>query len=197
MTNTTIPSVNESITVCYYVIIYTFTHKRRGVMMKTFIVNNGLVLVLLALLSCFPTQKGPYGGSVVSLKSSHAKAEILADTGTGAVLIYMWDLALKKRKPVNYKPLLIGNGDETVDLLPYPIADDSAGYCSRFYGKAEWVHSGTGNYGWLGGGMEQIQHEFNWKNCLRAGESLGTLFDKMDENQGGMMGDGTGDMMKN
>jgi len=161
------------------------------------IYGTGSVLILMTLLSCTSMQRGPYGGTVISLKSSHAKAEILADTASGAVLIYTWDIALKKNKPVHYKPFIIGSGDETVDLFPYPIAGDSTGYCSRFYGKAEWVRGGGMVYGWLGGGVEQVRHEFNWKNCLHAGKSLGSLFEKMDENKGGMMGNGSGDMMEN
>jgi hypothetical protein len=72
-------------------------------------------------------------------------------------------------------PFIIGSGDETVGLFPYPIAGDSTGYCSRFYGKADRLHGGRMSYGWLGGGIEQIRHEFNWINCLRAGKTLGTL----------------------
>lgn len=153
--------------------------------------GKGLVLFLTALISCSSTQRGPNGGAIVSLKNSDAKAEILANAESGAVLIYTWDLALKNNQPVNYKLLIIGSGNVTVDLHPYPAADDSAGYCSRFYGKADWLRGGQMRYGWLGGDVEQIRHEFKWDICLRAGKSRSTLFEKIDKNQKGMMGDGT------
>jgi hypothetical protein len=156
-----------------------------------------LIAVLISFNSCSWMQRGPNGGTLVSLKNSNAKAEILADAGNGTVLIYTWEHALKKKRPISYKPLMIGSGNETVDLQPYPTVEDSAGYCSRFFGKADWLRGGHIRHGWLGGGMEQIRHGFNWKNCWRAGETLGSLFDKMDKNPGGMTGDGTGGMMKN
>lgn len=168
--------------------------------MKAFIgiiCGTGLVLALTAFNSCSSMQQGPNGGTVVSLKDSHAKAEILANAESGMIIVYTWDLALKKSRPISYKPLMIGSGDETVKLLPYPTADDSSGYCSRFFGKADWLRGGNMSYGWLGGGMEQIEHNFNWNNSLSAGKTLSSLFDTMDNHQGGMMGDGTGDMMKN
>lgn len=168
--------------------------------MKTFagiISKNWSLLVLIVLLSCSSMQRGPNGGPIVSLKNSHAKAEIITNAESGAILIYTWDLVLKNKRPVNYKPLIIGSGNETVDLHPYPIDDDSAGYCSRFYGKADWLYGEQMHSGWLGGGMEQIRHEFDWDISLRAGKSRGTLFKKMNKSQEGMVGDGSGDMMKN
>jgi hypothetical protein len=158
--------------------------------------STGLVLALTVVNSCSSMQQGPNGGTIVSLKNSNAKAEILANAESGMIIVYTWDLALKKSRAISYKPLTIGSGEETVNLLPYPTADDSAGSCSRFFGKADWLRGGNVSYGRLGGGMEQIAHNFNWNKGLSAGKNLSSLFKKMDGNQGGMMGDGSGGMME-
>lgn len=168
--------------------------------MKAFIgifSGTGLALALMAFVSCSSMQRGPNGGAVVSLKDSHAKAEILANAESGMIMVYTWDRALKKSQPISYKPLMISSGDQTVDLQPYPTADDSAGYSSRFFGKADWLREGEMKFGWLGGGIEQIKYNFNWNKSLSAGKTRDSLFNKMDNHQGGMVGDGTGDMMKN
>jgi len=75
---------------------------------------------------------------------------------------------------------------------PHPTATDPRGFCSRFYGQADWLRGGKVNHGWLSGGMGQSRHEFAWNNCWRGGAAHGPMWNEMGEHRRGMKGRGPG-----
>lgn len=147
----------------------------------------GLFLVMMTFQSCSSTQSGPNGGDVVTLNNG-AKAEIVANADTGEMMVHTWDQDLKNSRPVENKALMIGSGDQTVELEPHPTASDPSGSCSRFYGQADWLRGGQMRQGWLGG--DQDRHEFSWNNCWAAGAANGSMWNEMGEHRRGMMGAG-------
>ncbi len=116
-----------------------------------------------------------------------AKAEILANAETGEVMVHTWDQNLKNSQPIENKPLMLGSGDHTVELQPHPTASDPSGFCSRFYGQADWLRGGQMGQGWLGGGAGQSRQEFSWNNCWNAGAADGSMWNEMGEHRRGMM----------
>jgi hypothetical protein len=149
----------------------------------------GLLLAMMTFQSCSSTQTGPNGGDVVTLTNG-AKAEIVANADTGEMMVHTWDQALKNSQPIENKALMMGNGDQTVELAPHPTASDPSGSCSRFYGQADWLRGGQVRQGWLGGGADQDRHEFSLNNCWGGGAANGAMWNEMGEHRRGMMGAG-------
>ena len=154
----------------------------------------GLLLAMMTLESCSSkAEAGPNGGDVVTLDNNgQTKAEVLANADTGEVMVHTWDQNLKNSQPLENKPLVIGSGDQTIELQPHPTASDPRGLCSRFYGQADWLRGGHVRQGWLDGGANQGRHEFAWNNCWRGGAAYGPMWNEMGEHRRGMMGRGPG-----
>jgi len=149
-----------------------------------------LLLVVMTMPSCSKAEAGPNGGDVVPLNDG--KAEVVANADTGEVMVHTWDQKLKNSRPIENKPLSMGSGDQTIELQPHPTATDPRGFCSRFYGQADWLRGGKVNHGWLSGGMGQSRHEFAWNNCWRGGAAHGPMWNEMGEHRRGMKGRGPG-----
>ena len=163
--------------------------------MKTFIgIIIGLALAagLYLLLRGNVASAGPNGGDIVQLQDG-AKAELLANAETGELMAHTWDKDLKQPHPIRSEPLTVGSGQQSVDLTPYPVVGDPSGYCSRFYGHAEWVRGGGVRHGWMhSSGQSGDHHDFSWNGCWKAGQSHGAMWSGMGEHRGGMMGHGSG-----
>jgi hypothetical protein len=145
------------------------------------------LLALMTLQSCSSSKAGPYGGDVVPLNNGQAKAEIVTNANSGEVMVHTWDQDLKNSQPIENKPLVIGSGDQTVELQPHPAAGDPPGYCSRFYGQADWLRGGRVHHGWLSGGAGESRHEFPWNNCWSGGQAHDSMWKEMGEHRHGMM----------
>jgi len=92
---------------------------------------------------------GPYGGDVVPIADGDAYAELLANADTGELMVHIWDKDRETARPIESKPLILGSADKSVRLEPPPTLTDPPGYCSRFYGQADWVRGGGVRQGWL------------------------------------------------
>lgn len=150
-----------------------------------------LLLAMMTLQACSSAQAGPNGGDVVPLTNSQATAEVVANADTGEVMVHTWDQNLKNSRPIENKPMMIGSGDQKIELQPQPRATDPPGFCSRFYGQADWLRGGQTRHGWLSG-ADQNRHEFAWNNCWRGGATHGPMWTEMGERRRGMMGDRPG-----
>ena len=151
----------------------------------------GLLFAVLTLQSCSSkAETGPNGGDVVPLNNGQAKAEIVANAESGEVMVHTWDRSLKASQPIANQPLVIGSGDQTIELQPHPTASDPRGTCSRFYGQADWLRGGHMQNGWIGGGTDQSRHDFAWNNCWKGGAAHGSMWNEMGEHRRGMMGHG-------
>ena len=155
------------------------------------VLGIGLLLSMMALQSCSATKAGPNGGDVVQLNNSQAKAEVVANADTGEVMVHTWDQNLKNIQPIENKALTIGSGDQTIQLQPHPTASDPSGFCSRFYGQADWLRGGHVQNGWLGG-ADQSRQEFAWNNCWKGGQTHGPMWSEMGMHRRGMMNGGRG-----
>ena len=155
------------------------------------LIGIGLLLAMLTLQSCSGTKAGPNGGDVVQLNNSPAKAEVVANADTGEVMVHTWDQNLKNIQPIENKALTIGSGDQAIQLQPHPTASDPSGFCSRFYGQADWLRGGHVQNGWLGG-AGQSRQEFAWNNCWKGGQTHGPMWSEMGMHRRGMMGRGPG-----
>ncbi len=151
----------------------------------------GLLLAMMTLQSCSSSKAGPNGGDVVALNNGKAKAEVVANADTGEVMVHTWDQNLTHSQPIENKPLMIGSGGQTIELQPHPTASDPRGFCSRFYGQADWLRGGHVRQGWLGG-AGQNQQEFAWNNGWAGGHAHGSMWSEMGEHRRGMMGRGPG-----
>ncbi len=151
-----------------------------------------LLLAMMILEACSSAQAGPNGGDVVPLTNSRATAEVVANADTGEVMVHTWDQNLKNSRPIESKPMMIGSGDQRIELQPYPTATDPPGSCSRFYGQADWLRGGQMRHGWLSGGADQNRREFAWNNCWRGGAAHGSMWTEMGDHRRGMMGDRLG-----
>jgi hypothetical protein len=157
------------------------------------LVGIGLLLGVMTVQSCTSkTQAAPYGGDIVPLNDGKVKAEVVANSETGEVMVHTWGQNLRDSNPIEAKPLVIGSGNQTVELQPHPTAADPPGLCSRFYGQAEWVRGGQARHGWLSRGTDQSRNEFAWNNCWRGGQAHGSMWSEMGEHRRGMMGHGPG-----
>ena len=156
----------------------------------------GLLLAMMTLQSWSSSKAGPNRGDVVTLNNGQAKAEVVANADTGEVMVHTWDQNLNNSQLIENKPLMIGSGDQTIALQPHPTASDPRGFCSRFYGQADWLRGGGVRQGWLGGGADQSRHEFAWNNCWKGGQTHGPMWNEMGEHRRGMMGRGPGGGMR-
>jgi len=150
-----------------------------------------LPLVVMTLPSCSKAEAGPNGGDVVPLTNGQTKAEVVANTDTGEMMVHTWDLNLKASQPIESKPLTMGSGDQKIELQPHPTATDPSGLCSRFYGQADWLRGGGVHHGWMGD-AGQSRHQFAWNNCWKGGQTHGRMWNEMGEHRRGMMGRGPG-----
>jgi len=162
-----------------------------------------LVLGVIGLASCNrPTDRdatGPYGGDVVSLGAGLGQAELLANADTGEVVAHVWDNDLKTPRPIAGQPITVGSGDQTVLLDPHPLPTDPPGYCSRFYGRADWARGGGMHHGWIQAGT--VRQDWTCRHCWSGGRQHGDMWSEMrghgpGMHRGGMggMGSGTGGM---
>lgn len=127
-------------------------------------------------------EAGPYGGDVVPIANGDTYAEVLANTDTGELMVHTWDKDQKTARPITSEPLTIGSGDKSVTLEPHPTPTDPPGYCSRFYGQADWVRGGGVHHGWLSeSGHAQHPHEFAWKSSWGGGQQHGSMWQQMAE----------------
>src|SRR6266700_2227450 len=75
------------------------------------------LLATMALQSCSSSKAGPYGGDVVPLNNGQAKAEVVANADSGEVMVHTWDQGLKNNRPVESRPLVLGSGNQRLDLV--------------------------------------------------------------------------------
>ena len=155
------------------------------------IAGGCLGVVVASSASCSAEASGaPHGGDVVSLGDG-VSAELVANAETGEVMVHTWDEDLKTARPIEAKPLILGSDQRTVELEPYPLPSDPRGYCSRFYGEADWVRGGDISHGWIRHG-EMARHEFGWRNCWKGGQAHGRMWAEMGEHRGPGHGRGHG-----
>jgi hypothetical protein len=152
-----------------------------------------LLAVMITAQSCTSkAQAGPYGGDVVPLNNGKVKAEVVANAETGEVMVHTWGQNLKTSAPVEDTALVLGSGDQRVELQPHPTAGDPRGFCSRFYGQADWLRGGQTHHGWLSRSADQARQEFAWNNCWSGGKAHGSMWSEMGEHRRGMMSGGPG-----
>ena len=134
---------------------------------------------------------GPYGGDVVSIDGGNGYAELVANEGTGEVMVHTWDKDLKTSRALDARPISLGGEDGRVELHPHPMPSDPAGRSSRFYGFAPWMHASRAHRGWLmfGDGAAS-RYDFDWSRCWAGGASHGSMWEGMGEHR--RMGPGSG-----
>ena len=136
---------------------------------------------------------GPNGGDIVPLQDGATKAELLANQDTGELMVHTWDKNLKQSRPIKSEPLTVGSGRQSVDLEPHPVVGDPPGFCSRFYGHADWARGGGVNQGWIHPrGETADHHDFAWNGCWKAGRSHEAMWTGMGQSRIGMMSHGSG-----
>lgn len=150
----------------------------------------GAICVISAGCSPSKAQAGPNGGDVVPIQNGAAKAELVTNSETGEAMVHTWDNNLKAPFPIESAPLVIGNGDRGVELMPHPSPSDPAGRCSQFYGQADWMRGGGFHDGWMRMGGGGTQQNFAWAHCWDAGRSHGAMWEQMGEHR--RMGPGMG-----
>ena len=162
----------------------------------TLIMAAGLTMGMFFFQSCAAGAKaGPNGGDVVALNDGKTSAEVLANAESGEVMVHTWDNDLRSTRPVEAKPLTMGADDKQIQLEPRPLAGDPAGYCSRFYGHADWLRGGSVHHGWLNhSGTEAGRQNFAWDHSWQAGKSHGAIWSGMMEGHGPGMQRGSGGM---
>jgi hypothetical protein len=167
--------------------------------MKTwmyFIAAAGFMAGMFLVQSCSTKAKaGPNGGDLVALDAEKGSAEVVANADTGEVMIHTWTEDLKSPLPIESKPLTLGSEQNSVRLDPHPTPSDPPGFCSRFYGRADWVRGGGVHHGWMSraGGEAQRQH-FDWNRCWKAGVAHGQMWSEMGGHSPGMRQGGHGGM---
>ena len=156
----------------------------------------GLTAGMLFVQACSASAKaGPNGGDVVALNDGKTSAEVLANADTGQIMVHTWDNELKSARPVEARPLLIGADEKQIQLEPHPLAGDPPGYCSRFYGRADWLRGGTVHHGWLSRtGTATGRQNFEWSRGWEAGKSHGSMWSEMEDHGPGMQRGGPGGM---
>lgn len=163
---------------------------------KSALVVAGLVIAGV-LLGLFWANKagaaGPNGGDVVSL-GGDTNAEMLANSDSGEIMVHTWNRDLNSPKPIEATPLTLGSDEKTVRLDPHPVTSDPQGYCSRFYGQADWVRGGGVAHGWMSrAGNESQRSNFAWSRCWKAGGGHSQMWSEMG-GHGGMGPGGAGGM---
>ncbi len=129
-------------------------------------------------------EAGPYGGDLVSIAEGDAYAELLANADTGELMVHTWDKDQKTARPIKSEPLTVGSADKSVTLEPHPTSTDPPGYCSRFYGQADWVRGGGVRHGWLHeSGHAQHRREFDWSSGWRGGRKHGSMWKQVAEHR--------------
>ena len=148
----------------------------------------GLTLGMLFVQSCSASAKvGPNGGDVVALSDGKTSAELLANSDTGEVMVHTWDNDLKSVRPVEAGSMTIGADEKQIQLEPHPLDSDPPGYCSRFYGRADWLRGGTMHHGWLNhSGMGTGRQDFAWNHGWQAGKNHGPMWSEMQGHGPGM-----------
>ena len=156
----------------------------------------GLVVGMLFVQSCSNGAKaGPNGGDVVALNDGKTSAEVLANADSGEVMVHTWDNDLKSARPVEARPLMMGADENQIQLEPHPLASDPPGYCSRFYGRADWLRGGKVHHGWLSySGSATGRQDFEWNHGWQAGKSHGPMWSEMGGHSPGMSQSGHGGM---
>ncbi len=138
---------------------------------------------------------GPNGGDLVELNDGKTSAEVLANADTGEVMVHTWDNDLESARPVEAKPMTMGADGKQLQLEPHPLASDPPGYCSRFYGRADWLRGGSVRHGWLGhAGAETGRQEFALSRAWQAGKGHGSMWSEMGGHRPGMGQGGPGGM---
>lgn len=148
---------------------------------------------MLFIQSCSKAKAGPNGGDMVTLGDGKTNAEIMANSDTGEAMVHTWNQDLKSPLPIEAKPLTLGTDANSVRLDPHPLPGDPSGYCSQFYGRADWLRGGSVHHGWLssGGDDSQRQH-FDMNRCWDSGRTHGHMWSEMGGHGSGMGGPGSG-----
>lgn len=156
----------------------------------------GLLLGMLCIQSCSSKAKaGPNGGDLVTIDNGKTNAEILANSDTGEAMVHTWNTDLKTPLPIEAKALTLGSDANSVRLDSHPLPGDPPGYCSQFYGRAEWMRGGMVNHGWLSSsGNESARHPFDWNRCWSAGREHGPMWSEMGGHGQGIGQGGHGGM---
>ncbi len=162
----------------------------------TIVATAALAVGMFFVQSCSNNAKaGPNGGDVVALNDGKTSAEVLANADTGEVMVNTWDNDLKSARPVAARPLTMGADANQIQLEPHPLASDPPGYCSRFYGRADWLRGGTAHHGWLNNsGAETGRQNFDWNHGWQAGKNHGGMWSEMGGHGPGMGQGGPGGM---
>jgi hypothetical protein len=162
----------------------------------TIVAAVGLVLGMILVQSCSNSAKaGPNGGDVVALNDGKTSAEVLANADSGEVMVHTWNNDLKSARPVEATPLTMGADEKQIQLAPHPLSSDPPGYCSRFYGRADWLQGGNVHHGWLShSGAATGRQNFEWNRGWQAGKSHGPMWSEMGGHGPGMGQGGHGGM---
>ena len=160
------------------------------------VATAALVAGMCLVQSCSNSAKaGPNGGDVVALSDGKTSAEVLANADSGEVMVHTWDNDLKSARPVQARPLTLGADEKQIQLEPHPLAGDPPGYCSRFYGRADWLRGGNVHHGWLShSGAATGRQNFEMNRGWQAGKSHGPMWSEMQSHGPGMQRGGPGGM---
>lgn len=154
---------------------------------KLVIVSGLLVVAGVAVFILFrgqPATAGPYGGDLVPIDNGTAYAEVLTNEDTNEVMTHVWEPDLKTPRPIENKPMTIGSEEHHLELGPHPTAEDPAGRCSRFYGRADWVRGGAVRHGWLQRpGDSGDRMEFSWQRCWKGGRAHVSMWSEMEQHR--------------
>ena len=163
----------------------------------TIVAAAGLAVAMSFVQSCSASARaGPNGSDVVALDDGQTNAEVLANADTGQVMVHTWERDLKSARSIEARPLTMGTDDKQIQLEPHPVSSDPPGYCSRFYGRADWLQGGKVRRGWLNhSGTVSGRQDFAWNHGWQAGESHGAMWSQMMDGRGpGMQRGGPGGM---
>jgi hypothetical protein len=162
----------------------------------TIVATAALMVGMFLVQSCSNSAKaGPNGGDVVALNDGKTSAEVLANADSGEVMVHTWDNDLKSARPVQARPLTLGADEKQIQLEPHPLASDPSGYCSRFYGRADWLRGGNVHHGWLShSGAATGRQNFEMSRGWQAGKSHGPMWSEMGGHGMGMQRGGPGGM---
>ena len=154
----------------------------------------GLAVGMLFIQSCSKAKAGPNGGDMVTLGDGKTNAEIMANSDTGEAMVHTWNQDLKSPLPIEAKPLTLGADANSVRLDPHPLPGDPPGYCSQFYGRADWLRGGSVHHGWLSsGGNDSQRQPVEMNRCWDSGRTHGHMWSEMG-GHGGMGPGGHGGM---